>query len=139
MKTKEEQNTGLRWRSNTSTSCPSRLWSGLELFPVYQESVTKDKTRTSVGCINSDWTKMSAISPVLFLAICNILFGITMGEEDHLFSKLREYLQRVCSGIAIGNSNTVIMQIPQSSLLNHVHVSHIGILVHGNRNRKSCK
>lgn len=60
---------------NTSTSCPSRWWSGLEWFPMYQESATRDKTRTSVGCISSDCTKTSTISPVLFLAMCNIFFG----------------------------------------------------------------
>lgn len=136
MKTKEEQN---RWRNNTSRSCSSRLWSGLESFPLYLESVTKDKTRTSVGCIYSDCTKTSAISPVLFLVIHNIFIGIIMGEVDHLFSKLREYLQRICTGTVIGNSNTVKTQILWSSLLNHVHVSHIGIWVHGNRNRNSCR
>lgn len=73
-----------RWKGSTS-SCPSRHWGGQEWFPVYQGSVTKDKTRTSVGCMNSNCTKTSTISPVIFLAFCNIFFGNQCGRNGPPF------------------------------------------------------
>lgn len=51
-----------------------------------------------------------------------------MGEVDHLFSKLRESLKRVCTSAEIGNSNTVIIQIPWLSPLNHINVVHKEVL-----------
>lgn len=89
---------------------------------MYQESATKDKTRTSVGCISSDCTKTSTISPVLFLAMCNIFFGNHYERsgpplfQAQAISEKMHYLKvctlKVCTITEIGNSYTVITQIP---------------------------